>query len=100
VENEKFQDLVLNHLAKLTQDNTELKQELSSFKQEVNERFDKVESKIDAIQAQTAKTTEDLSALSTKMDQGFTDVVEVQKALLDMYGEHEAEIRIMRKKTV
>jgi chromosome segregation ATPase len=50
--------------------------------------------------AQNDKFEIEIAQLSGKMDQGFNDVVEVQKALLDMYGEHEAEIRIMRKKIV
>ena len=42
MENEKFQELVLEHLAKLTQDNTEIKQDI----QEVNQHLETAESSI------------------------------------------------------
>jgi hypothetical protein len=41
-----------------------------------------------------------LNTLSGKVEQGFSDVAKIQKALLGMYGEHEAKIKIMRKKSV
>lgn len=37
MENERFQDLVLEHLAKLTQDITELKQDNAGIKQDITE---------------------------------------------------------------
>jgi chromosome segregation ATPase len=96
LENEKFQDLVLNHLVELTQEITEVKSDVKDLK----ESRQQLNSKIDTIQTQTAQSTEDLSALSAKMDQGFSDVVEVQKSLLEMYGEHEAKIRTLRRMPV
>lgn len=42
VENEKFQELVLEHLVKLSQDNTEIKQNI----QTIDERLEKVESAV------------------------------------------------------
>jgi transcriptional regulator with XRE-family HTH domain len=41
-----------------------------------------------------------LQHIDKKMDKGFTDVVEVQKALTEMYGDHEAAIRILRRRPV
>jgi dynactin complex subunit len=39
MENDKFQELALDHLVRLTQDNTEIKQNI----QEINQRLEKVE---------------------------------------------------------
>ena len=114
MENEKFQELVLNHLAKLTQEITELKggqqkieSDIVEFKQEVSERFDKIEhimvTKDDLNHALAEGQKDILSMLQhidKKMDKGFTDVVEVQKALTEMYGDHEAAIRILRRRPV
>jgi predicted nucleic acid-binding Zn-ribbon protein len=114
LENEKFQDLVLNHLAKLTQEITELKggqqkieSDIVEFKQEVNERFDKIEHIMvtkDDLNHALAEGQKDifsmLQHIDKKMDKGFTDVVEVQKALTEMYGDHEAAIRILRRRPV
>lgn len=100
MENEKFQELVLNHLAKLTQELTELKggqQQLESKTDSIVSRIDRLETKVDLIQTQTAELTENMSPLSARMDQGFSNVVEVQKSLLEMYGEHEAAIRTLRR---
>jgi chaperonin cofactor prefoldin len=83
METEKFQDLVLNHLAKLTQDMTE-------FNQEVNERFNKVESKIDIIQKQTAQLSEDMAELSANQQNSF-------ETLKNMYGRHEFEITQLKQ---
>jgi hypothetical protein len=83
METEKFQDLALNHLAKLTQDLTE-------FKQEVDARFNKVESKIDIIQAQTAQTAEDVAKLSGDQQKSFD-------TLKNMYGRHEFEITQLKQ---
>jgi uncharacterized protein YoxC len=96
LENEKFQDLVLNHLAKLTQEITEVKLDVKDLK----ESQQQLQSKVDTIQTQTAQLTEDLSVLSAKMNHGFSDVVEVQKSLLEMYDDHEAAIRILRRMPV
>jgi archaellum component FlaC len=93
LENEKFQELVLNHLAKLTQEITELK----GGQQRLESKTDSLETKVDLIQTQTAELTENMSTLSARMDQGFSNVVEVQKSLLEMYGEHEAAIRTLRR---
>jgi hypothetical protein len=50
--------------------------------------------------AQIDKLEIELAKLSERTDQGFTDIVEVQKSLLEMYGEHEAKIRMLRRMPV
>jgi len=41
-----------------------------------------------------------IAALSAQMKSGFRDILETQKSLLEMYGEHEAEIRKLKRKPV
>jgi uncharacterized coiled-coil DUF342 family protein len=50
--------------------------------------------------AQSDKFEIDLAKLSGKMDQGFSDIVEVQKSLIEMYGQHETEIHTLRRRPV
>jgi uncharacterized coiled-coil DUF342 family protein len=47
----------------------------------------------DALQMEVAK-------LSGEMRQGFEDMTEVQKSLIEMYGAHEVEIRALRRRPV
>jgi hypothetical protein len=50
--------------------------------------------------AQLDKLEMELAKVSGKMDQGFSDVVEVQKSLIEMYGQHETEIHTLRRRPV
>ena len=56
VENEKFQELVLDHLVKLSQDNTDIKQRLEKVESAVirieNDHGDKLQALFDAREAQ------------------------------------------------
>lgn len=54
MENEKFQELVLEHLAQMTQEITELKQSHL----ETNQYLNQIEKKLDITMAQTAQLTE------------------------------------------
>lgn len=47
----------------------------------------------DALQMEVVK-------LSGEVKQGFSDLTEVQKSLVEMYGEHEVEIRALRRRPV
>jgi hypothetical protein len=52
VENEKFQDAVLEHLLRIAQEITEVKKELAElkgFKEEINSQFDKLEPSANSI---------------------------------------------------
>jgi hypothetical protein len=73
---------------------------IKSTLQEIKESQSKAETKLNLVYNHTVKLTEDMTMLSGKMDQGFSDVVEVQKSLLEMYGDHEAAIRILRRRPV
>jgi predicted nucleic acid-binding Zn-ribbon protein len=79
---------------------SELKSDIKLIKTQQSEQGEILQAVRHAQEAQSDKFEIDLAKLSGKMDQGFSDVVEVQKALLDMYGEHEAAIRIMRRRSV
>jgi cell division septum initiation protein DivIVA len=86
LENDKFQDLVLNHLAKLTQDNTELKQELNGFKQEVGERFDKIESaviRIENEQGEKIKALFDVREVQLDVNDRILDTLNRMEGKLD-----------------
>jgi uncharacterized protein YoxC len=73
---------------------------IKSTLQEIKESQSKAETKLNLVYNHTVKLTEDMTMLSGKMDQGFSDVIEVQKSLLEMYGDHEAAIRILRRRPV
>jgi copper chaperone CopZ len=81
---------------------SELKSDIKLIKTQQSEQGEILQAVRHAQEVQKAQSDKfevDLAKLSGKMDQGFSDVVEVQKALLDMYGEHEAAIRIMRRRS-
>jgi pullulanase/glycogen debranching enzyme len=85
MENEKFQDLVLEHLAKLTQDIIELKTgqkeletgqkelktgqiELRKDVEELKGGQHRLEAKLDLVYNHTVKLNEDLTVTNQKMD--------------------------------
>jgi predicted nucleic acid-binding Zn-ribbon protein len=55
---------------------------------------------IDNLTHQVAEVQGTVKNLSDKMDKNFSDLNETNKSLLEMYGEHEAEIRTLRRKPV
>ena len=66
----KFQDLVLEHLAKLTQEITELKigqGELKTGLEELKIRQERFESKLDLVHNHTAKISEDFTIFQTSL---------------------------------
>lgn len=70
MENEKFQEIVLEHLAKLSQENNELKNELKAeinqLKIEMNQNMDKLESKVDCAIKEIASLREDVTGLQNE----------------------------------
>ena len=59
VANEKFQEIVLEHLARLTQEVTELK----TGQQRLEDRQDRMEAKLDRVYENTAQLTEEVTVL-------------------------------------
>jgi chromosome segregation ATPase len=110
LENEKFQDLVLNHLARLTQEMTgvktdinDLKSDVSSLKsdakdlkesqQRMESRMDRLETKVDLIQTQTAELTEFKTDTTKKLNQLIGDVEFIK------HKEHLNEEELFKLKT-
>jgi archaellum component FlaC len=82
---------------------SEMKTDIKLIKTHQSEQGEILQAVRHAQEVQTAQNDRleiEVAQLSGKMEQGFSDVVEVQKALLEMYGEHEAVIRIMRRRSV
>jgi archaellum component FlaC len=99
MQNEKFQELVLSHLTRLTEDMCGLKQDTTTIKKDVA-----------GLKQDTATLKQDVTELKSKLDLVYDHVVqitEVQTAnlnrilklenttgsLAEMYGKHEVEIR-------
>lgn len=81
----------------------EIKTDINLMKTQQVEHSEILHSVRHAQEAQKAQTDAlqlEVAHLSGKMEQGFSDVVEVQKSVLEMYGAHEAEIRTLRRKPV
>jgi cell division septum initiation protein DivIVA len=89
LENEKFQDLVLNHLAKLTQEITEVKSDVKDLK----ESQQQLKSKVDTIQTQTAELIEFKTDAVQKLDQLISDVGFIK------HKEHLNEEELFKLKT-
>jgi chromosome segregation ATPase len=103
LENEKFQDLVLNHLARLTQEMTGVKTDINDLKSDVKDlkesqqrmesRMDRLESKVDLIQTQTAELTELKTDTTGKLDQLIGDIEFIK------HKEHLNEEELFKLKT-
>jgi uncharacterized protein (UPF0335 family) len=100
---EKVLEQILEKLNGIESEQKEMKTDIKLIKTQQSEQGEILQAVRHAQEVQKAQNDKfevELAKLSGKMDQGFSDVVEVQKALLEMYGEHEAVIRIMRKRSV
>ncbi|HBT17209.1 MAG TPA: hypothetical protein DEB05_09675 [Firmicutes bacterium] len=113
MQNEKFQELVLSHLTRLTedmfglkQDVAELKQDTTTLKQDVTE----LKQDVAGLKQDTATLKQDVAGLKSKLDLVYDHVVqitEVQTAnsnrilklekttdsLSEICGKHEVQIR-------
>ena len=69
-----------------------MKSEIKDFKQSQA----RMQSKLDLVSEQTAG----LIQFRTEVISRFDSVTEIHKSLLEMYGEHEAEIRALRRRPV
>jgi chromosome segregation ATPase len=117
LENEKFQDLVLNHLARLTQEMTGVKTDINDLKSDVNDlksdvsslksdvkdlkesqqrmesQMDRLETKVDLVQTQTAELTEFKTDTTEKLDRLIVDVEFIK------HKEHLNEEELFKLKT-
>jgi peptidoglycan hydrolase CwlO-like protein len=113
LENEKFQEMVINHLVKLTQDLTEFKQEMIGFKQEmtgfkqemtefkqetkehfeqIGKRLDRLEQKQDIANDQIAELLEFKTDATPKLDSLLNEV----KFLKHKEFQHEEDIFFLK----
>ena len=78
---------------------TGMKSEITGIKAEIKEVKQsqaRMQSKLDLVSEQTAGLIE----FRTEVVSRFDSVIEIQKSLMEMYGEHEAEIRALRRRPV
>ena len=76
-----------------------MKSEITGIKAEIKEVKQsqaRMQSKLDLVSEQTAGLIE----FRTEVVSRFDSVIEIQKSLMEMYGEHEAEIRALRRRPV
>lgn len=100
---QKSQDKMQDNMSRMQEDISLIKTQqkehgeiLSSLKSA--SEFHKAD--IDNLTHQVAEVQGTVKNLSDKMDKNFSDLNETNKSLLEMYGEHEAEIRTLRRKPV
>ena len=62
----------------------------------IAQKITKMETKLDAVSEQTADLAEFKSEIISRLD----SIAESQKSLFEMYGEHEAEIRTLKRRPV
>lgn len=75
------------------------KNEITGIKAEIKEVKQlqaSMQSKLDLVSEQTAGLIE----FRTEVVSSFNSVIEIQKSLMEMYGEHEAELRALRRRPV
>ncbi len=97
--NEEFQILVLQELKGIKSDIGDLKtgQKRLEDRQSVLEEGQKrIENKLDAVYDQTAILTEFRTEANMKLD----SLIEDNKSIHEMLGEHEISIRTLRRKPV
>jgi predicted nucleic acid-binding Zn-ribbon protein len=82
---------------------TGLEQDIKLIKTQQSEHGEMIRSLIHAGETQKAQHDSlqmEVAKLSGEMRQGFAEITEVQKSLVEMYGEHEVEIRALRRRPV
>ncbi|HBK69686.1 MAG TPA: hypothetical protein DDZ91_13665 [Firmicutes bacterium] len=106
MQNEKFQELVLSHLTRLTEDMFGLKQDVAELKQDTTT----LKQDVAGLKQDTATLKQDVAGLKSKLDLVYDHVVqitEVQTAnsnrilklekttdsLSEICGKHEVQIR-------
>jgi DNA repair ATPase RecN len=84
LENEKFQELVINHLVKLTQDLAEFKQEMAEFKQETKGQFAQIDKRFEQIDKRFEQIDKRFDRIETRLDrlEQKQDIANVQIAEL------------------
>jgi hypothetical protein len=97
MENEKYQDVVLEQLARITQEITETRNELKEFKKETNSRFDKLETDVNIIKEQTAELIEFRTETRVQSEK-LNSVIETIDFLKERQINTDEEIFRLKKK--
>lgn len=82
---------------------TGMEQDVKLIKTQQSEHGEMIQSLVHASEVQKAQHDAlqiEVAKLSGEMNKGFLDITEIQKSLLEMYGDHEAKIRILQRKPV
>ena len=96
---EKVLNEILLEIKSLKKGQDELKDDVGTLKDDVSTLKDDVQNLkrvTNAISEQTATLTE----FRTEINEKFDTMIENQKSLFEMYGEHEVEIRNIRRRPV
>ena len=91
MENERFQDLVLEHLAKLTQENTDIKQDISQIKQDNS----LLKQDVSSLKQSNAEIKQDVSSLKQSNDEMKQDIQQVKGSLIRIENEHGEKLRAL-----
>lgn len=111
--NEEFQKLVLEELRSLKNDMSGLKEgqhkleegqrkleegqhNLEAGQRRLEARVEKLENKLDAVYEQTAQLVEFRNEVNQKLD----NIIEDNKSIHEILGEHEISIRTLRRRPV
>ena len=86
MENDKFQELVLSHLSRLSD-------ELSALKEEIIHDMSGLEGKLDLVYNYVIKLTETQTTNQVQNSNRLTKVEKSIASLAELYGRHEVEIR-------
>lgn len=87
----------------LKTDVTSMKGDIKGIKSQLDENTQMIHSLIEASKINKAEHdnfNHQLARLSGEMRRGFDEFKEMQTSLLEMYGKHEAEIRVLRRNPV
>ena len=85
----------------ITAEIKEVKLDIKLVKTQQSENGEILQSVRHAQETQTAQIDAlQIETLSGETRQGFSELTELQKSLLEMYGEHEAEIRTFKRRPV
>ncbi len=96
-------ELVVNEIQEMKSDLKETKEDINLIKTQQSEYGEMIQSLIHASETQKAQNDAlqmEVAKLSGEMRQGFTDITEVQKSLVEMYGQHEVTIRSLQRRPV
>ena len=97
--NEEFQNFVLQKLSGIESDLTEVKCEIKEVKLELKEvkcDIKEVKCQLKSLNDQTANLTEFRTEVNMKLD----SIIDDNKSINEIVGEHEVSIRTLRRRVV